>query len=76
MYPPQRQKDSSVNRFIDFDKSKSLFYDNLYLGEQKIVVKVPICNDFKSQKKPVQDFCRNPKIEPFNLTKYTYLCSY
>ena len=77
MYATQAQKDNStVNKFLDFDKSKDVFYDNLYLCEQKIVVKIPICKRLYSKTKEVSEANRKLKIEPFNLTKYTYLTSY
>ncbi len=77
MYATQQNKDpSSVNKFIDFDKSKNLFYDNLYLCEQKIVVKIPICKGRTLERKEPYDANKKVKIEPFNLTKYIYLTSY
>ena len=77
MYPLQQNENpSSVNKFIDFDKSKNVFYDNLYLCEQKLVVKIPICKRLYSEKSDTFHAKRKLKIEPFNLTKYTYLTAY
>ena len=81
MYATQEQKDNStVNKFIDFDKTKDLFYDNLYLCDQKLVVKMPICKRIHSIRTSSSEGhrkdMRKVKIEPFNLTKYTYLTSY
>jgi hypothetical protein len=77
MYIPQEEKDaSSVNKFIDFDKSKNIFYDNLYICDQKIVVKIPICKKLRKKQNRIADTNRDVKIERFNLTKYTYLISY
>ena len=77
MYALEQNKDtSSVNKFIDFDKSEYVFYDNLYLCDQKIVVKIPICKKHYAEKNEESNANRRVKIEPFNLTKYTYLTSY
>ena len=81
MYATQARNDHiSVNKFIDFDKSKSMFYDNLYLCDQKLVVKMPICKRLYSKRREVSETnrtdLRKVKIEPFSLTKYTYLTSY
>jgi hypothetical protein len=48
-----------------------MFYENLWLEEQKIAVKMPITNSDYSDK----HFNLNVKLENFNLTKYTYLLS-
>ncbi len=32
---------TDVKKFIDFDKDKRIFYNNLYLDEFKIVIKIP-----------------------------------
>lgn len=54
-----------MKQFLDYDKNKTKFFLNLFLEESKLVVKIPIIE--KSKKK------NYPKIEQFNLTKYTYL---
>ncbi|MBY9007460.1 MAG: hypothetical protein KGD63_11950 [Candidatus Lokiarchaeota archaeon] len=59
---------NSLTKFIDFDKSARIFYDNLYLNDEKLVVKVPLY--FKEMNK------NRVKIDVFDLTKYTYLISY
>ncbi len=55
-----------LSKFIDFDSKVSIVYDNLYLNDEKIVIKIPLN---KKVKKKV-------KIDVFDLTKYTYLVSY
>ena len=67
-----------LTRFIDFDKNKRLFYDNLYLDDYKLVVKFPLV---KEKEKTVQVEIKRPerkrvKIDRFDLTKYTYILSY
>ena len=57
-----------MNLFLDFDKNKHVFYNNLYIDEYKLVVKTPI------NKREKHEF--NTKIEEFDLTKYTYLTHY
>jgi hypothetical protein len=60
----------TTSKFMDFDKDRKIFYNNLYLDEFKIVIKMPcVC--------PVKDIDQNLiKIEKFDLVKYTYLLSY
>ena len=57
-----------MSLFLDFDKNESVFYNNLYIDEYKLVVKTPI------NKREKHD--NNIKIESFDLTKYTYLTHY
>ena len=49
-----------------------MFYDNIWLDEQKIVIKMPLTGKSYSEKYPDLDF----KIEEFNLANYTYLLAY
>ena len=65
------------NKFIDFDDENEMFYDNIYLNDYKLVVKIPMAGksnvDVKIEKtKKEQDI----KVEKFDLTKYTYLLCY
>ena len=57
-------------KHIDFDKSKQIFYDNFYFGENNMVLKIPILG--------VKDkiSCDDIKIEKFDITKYMYLLFY
>ena len=66
---PQVEKDElTISMFIDWDKYKNCFYNNLYLEDYKIVIKIPLIKD-----KPKWN---DLKIKKFNLAKYTYLISY
>ena len=57
-----------VRKFIDFDKIARKFYNNIYLDDYKIVVKMPLTKEKNSRE--------DIKIENFNLKKYTYLLAY
>ncbi len=57
-----------VSKFIDYNKTNEKFYNNLYLKDFNIVVKMPLIGKNKVEE--------NIKIENFNLGKYTYLLSY
>ena len=66
---PSFEKDEiTISMFLDWDKYKNCFYNNLYLEDYKIVLKIPLIKD-----KLIKD---DIKIKKFNLTKYTYLVSY
>ncbi|TFF90344.1 MAG: hypothetical protein EU548_03475 [Promethearchaeota archaeon] len=72
MYIPNRlimrKNREAVKKFIDFDKNDQLFYDNLFLDEENIVIKIPLTNNDNSSK--------NVKIERFSLANHTFLTSY
>ena len=57
-----------IIKFLDWDKYKNRFYNNLYLKDYKLVVKIPLL--------PQKSIEEEIKIKRFNLTKYTYLISY
>ena len=59
----------SISRFLDWCKYKNIFYNNYYLEEYKIVIKVPLTPQTHRIRKDI-------KIKKFDLTKYTYLLSY
>ncbi len=66
-----RQEDDdeiTVSKFLDFDKNKRIFYNNIYLEKEKLVVKVPLTEEHRAKK--------DLKINRFDLTKYTFLMSY
>jgi len=66
---PSAEKDEiTIGMFLDWDKYENCFYNNLYLEDYKIVIKIPLIID-----KPITD---DLKIKKFNLAKYTYLVSY
>jgi len=64
-----KKEELTTSKFIDFDKYNEIFYDNLYIDDFKIVVKMPLI-----KKKRVR--CKDMKISRFDLGKYTYLLSY
>ena len=57
---------SKTRKFIDFDKNRMRFYNNLYLDDVKIVVKMPLIGEKGEEL----------KVEKFDLTKYTYILAY
>ena len=65
---PIEKDEFTISKFLDFDKNKEIFYDNIYLDNYRIVVKVPLTDKQKAE----QDM----KINKFDLTKYTFLLSY
>ena len=66
----QEKRSHIIQKFIDFDKYDKKFYDNLYLDDFKIVIKMPIIIEKN------REFQDDIKIEEFNLIKYTYLLAY
>ena len=68
LIPTVEKDEFTISKFLDFDKSKEIFYDNIYLDNYRIVVKVPLTKKQKAEK----EF----KINRFDLTKYTFLLSY
>ena len=59
-----------VNKFIDFNKNERIFYNNLYLDEYKLVIKIPLSLAYK------KGIINDIKIEEFNLTDSIYFFSY
>jgi hypothetical protein len=68
LVPSIKKKEFEVRKFLDWDKFENQFYNNLYLDEYKIVVKIPIIK--RENRK--QDI----KIKKFHLEQYTFLVSY
>lgn len=66
--PSLKKKSLAITMFIDWDKYKNMFYNNIYLDDYKMVIKMPLIQS-KKRKNDI-------KIKKFDLTKYTYLCSY
>ncbi len=60
-----------MEKFIDFDKTKGVFYDNIWLNDEKIAIKIPFCQTDINKEKPL----RGIKIEEFNL-RNSYLMHY
>ncbi|TFG26237.1 MAG: hypothetical protein EU532_10285 [Promethearchaeota archaeon] len=58
-----------MGQFLDFDKVNSIVYNNLYLEDYKLVVKIPIGeNNYEESKTDVT-------IEKFDLTNRAFLLS-
>lgn len=57
-----------LKKFINFDKNRNIFYDNLWINEEKIVVKMPLLED--------HDLKYNLKIEEFNLANNVFILAY
>lgn len=66
--PVVKNREIIIQKFIDWDKIENVFYNNLYLEDCKLVVKIPLV--------PKRDSEEEIKIKKFNLEKYTYLISY
>ena len=64
----QSLKKDNINMYIDWDRYKNMFYNNIYLEDSKFVIKMPLL--------PQKNGQIDIKIKKFNLTKYTYLISY
>lgn len=63
-----KKKEEFMKLFIDFNKSDNILYDNLYIGEYKIVIKFPI-----GEKDNLPGQIR---IEKFSLINGAFLTSY
>jgi hypothetical protein len=63
-----KKEEKAITMFIDWDKYKNRFYNNLYLEDFKFVVKMPLIQN--------EQVDLDIKIKKFDLTEYTYLISY
>jgi hypothetical protein len=63
-----RKNQKLIQKFIDWDKCKNIFYNNIYLENQKIVIKMRLI--------PTEDSEDEIKIKKFDLEKYTFLINY
>ena len=68
LLPTVENNQISIQKFIDWDKFENVFYNNLYLENYKIVVKMPLV----PRKEPKNEI----KIKRFDLENYTFLISY
>jgi hypothetical protein len=68
LFPPKEKEEMDIKNFIDWDSCRNTFYNNIYLGNFKVVIKMPLI--------PSEGSEEDIKIKKFNLEKYTYLCSY
>ena len=66
--PAVKEDHIIIQKFIDWDKCKNRFYNNMYLENWKIVIKMPLI-----PREGSEDII---KIKKFDLEKYTYLCDY
>lgn len=67
LVPTIKKTGLSVSKYLDWDKFKNRFYNNIYLDDYKIVIKIPLIQTEKSQD--------DIKIRRFNL-ETTFLLSY
>ncbi len=68
LLPIIKDEEITIQKFIDWDKFENVFYNNFYLQNYKIVIKMPLVPR-KRNKEEI-------KIKKFNLEKYTFLVSY
>ncbi|MFX1418125.1 MAG: hypothetical protein ACFE9N_04300 [Promethearchaeota archaeon] len=68
LFPAVKDDQISIQKFIDWDKFENIFYNNFYLENYKIVIKMPLLPKNKREE--------DIKIKKFNLEKYTFLISY
>lgn len=68
LIPVIEDKGLEIQKFIDWDKFKNVFYNNFYLQDYKMVIKIPLT----PRKRKKDDI----KIKKFDLEKYTFLVSY
>jgi hypothetical protein len=59
---------TTIQKFLDWDRLKNVFYNNVYLEDQKIVIKMPLI--------PIEDSEDDFKIKKFDLCKYIFLINY
>lgn len=64
-------KPSNYKQFLDFDSNKKILFNNLYIEELKLVIKLPL---FKERK--YRGNIPEITVEKFNLAKYTFLTSF
>lgn len=57
-----------MKKFINFDKNMNIFYDNIWLDDQKVVIKIPLMEK--------RDLNNNIEVEEFNLANKVFLLAY
>jgi len=67
LIPPEEKEEIKIKYFLDWDNCVNTFYNNIYLENCKVVIKMPLIPRSDSE---------DIKIKKFDLGKYTYLCSY
>ncbi|MFX1388941.1 MAG: hypothetical protein ACFE9Z_02630 [Promethearchaeota archaeon] len=68
LYSAVEKEQLLLQKFIDWDKFENIFYNNFYLENYKLVIKIPLLPQEKNEK--------DLRIKKFNLEKYTFLISY
>jgi hypothetical protein len=68
LIPPEEKEEIRIKHFLDWDRNLNMFYNNIYLENFKLVIKMPLI--------PRSELDDDIKIRKFDLGKYTYLCSY
>jgi len=63
-------KKKILKKYIDYDKNEKLFYNNFYLNELNLSIKIPII-DIESQ-----NLKKEFIVKEFDLINYTYLLNY
>ena len=62
----------NISLFIDFDKIRNVLYNNIYLEDEKVVIKMPLIKN-----KDMNDNMEEKmKFEKFALENHIYLLSY
>lgn len=64
----KKKKEQSISGYIDFDKRDFHYYDNLFLEEFNVVVKMPLLEPEKTEEIAI--------IDRFNLSNRIFLLSY
>lgn len=62
----QGRSEDDLSKYLDYNKNDDQYYNNLYLDEYKLVVKIPLLETEKSD-----EF----KIERFSLVNKIYITS-
>ncbi|MFX1259587.1 MAG: hypothetical protein ACFFAN_17170 [Promethearchaeota archaeon] len=67
--PIRKEKEIlGLSKFLDFDKHKKIFFNNLYLKTYHFGIKMLLVEE--------QKFKEDLRIEKFSLVNYTYLLVY
>ncbi|MBY8983425.1 MAG: hypothetical protein KGD57_10770 [Candidatus Lokiarchaeota archaeon] len=64
-------EDKSIKKFIDYDKKRNKYFNNIYVKKEKIVIKMPFLNKKKKKHTP-----NDTKYENFSLSNRIFITSY
>ena len=65
------EKNNTIfKKYLDFDKENDILYDNMYMEDHKMVIKIPLFTFNET------DFNFKLKFDDFNLEDYNYLLTY